>query len=304
MKSELHSRNKHNNGYDFDVLKKHNPDLKKHLVKKPDGALTVNFNDANAVKELNKSLLYAYYNMEYWDLPSGYLCPPVPGRVDYIHHIADLIFDNHPTLKTTKIKGLDIGVGANMIYPILGQAEYNWRFVGAEINTDSIRWAKTILEKNPHLANNIKIRKQKNKSNVLSGLIKAQERFDFTICNPPFHSSEEEAIKSNETKAKKLGIKAELNFGGVHSELWCKGGEVEFVKIYIEESEKFQHKVLWFTCLVSKKASLELLVPKIERNKHIKQFKIVEMAQGQKKSRFLAWSFLTNKQIAQWKREW
>ncbi|WP_369527369.1 RlmF-related methyltransferase [Shimia thalassica] len=28
-------------------------------------------------------------------MPAGYLCPPIPGRIDYIHYRADLFADNH-----------------------------------------------------------------------------------------------------------------------------------------------------------------------------------------------------------------
>lgn len=304
MKGKLHPRNKHKNGYNFDVLIQGTPSLKEFVKLNPNGEKTIDFSNAIAVKELNKALLIADYGVEYWGLPEGHLCPPIPGRVDYIHYLADLLFDREDQMKSDKIKGLDIGTGANLIYPLLGYSTYNWKFVGSEINTDSITWAKALLSKNPKLAKGIKVRRQKNKRQIIKGLIQAQERFDFTICNPPFHASEEEAIRSNQIKSKKLGIKENLNFGGVHSELWCDGGEVQFIETLISESEYVQSKVLWFTCLVSKQSSLDILKPKIEANKHIKQFKIVEMAQGQKKSRFIAWTYLTNKQIGVWKRNW
>lgn len=304
MKSELHPRNKHNAGYDIDLLVSHNTTLKPFVTTTPRGDKSIDFTNAEAVKELNRSLLLSHYHIQYWDLPKGHLCPPIPGRVDYIHHVADLLFGKGSIVKTSKIRGLDIGTGANLIYPILGHAEYNWRFVGSEVNTDSIQWAKQIIEKNPKLSDSIKVRRQKNASSILTGLMQSKEHFDFTVCNPPFHSSKEEAIKSNKTKSKKLKIKENLNFGGVNSELWCKGGEVTFINTLLMESEKYQSNILWFTCLVSKKASLDLLLPKFKANKRIKQFKIVEMAQGQKKSRFIAWTYLTNAQIKLWKQNW
>lgn len=304
MKNELHPRNKHNNGYDFETLVQSNHNLKKYVEVNPKGVQTINFTNAIAVKELNKALLLSYYDVEYWDLPDGHLCPPIPGRVDYIHHISDLLFNGLAIDNSDKIKGLDIGTGANLIYPILGNAEYNWRFVGSEINLDSIQSAKAILSNNPKFSKDIKVRRQKDKTQILKGLIQNQEYFDFTICNPPFHSSKEEALQSNRMKSKKLGIKERLNFGGVNSELWCKGGELTFIKKLLDESTKFQTKVLWFTCLVSKKSNLDLLLPKFKSNKHIKNVRIIEMAQGQKKTRFIAWTFLTNTQIKDWQKGW
>lgn len=304
MKRELHPRNKHNNGYDFALLVKHNPNLKQYITQTPRGEMSIDFNDSKSVKELNKALLLAYYQLQYWDLPNGHLCPPIPGRVDYIHHIADLLYNGKQVLKSSNIKGLDIGVGANLIYPILGFAEYNWRFVGSDVNSESISWAKKIISHNPPLEKQIKIRRQKNKTQILSGIVNSQEYFDFIICNPPFHSSKEEALKSNRIKARKLKIQEQLNFGGVHSELWCKGGEFEFIYSMLMESEKFQTKILWFTCLVSKKDNLDKLLPYFKSNKKIRQYKIVDMAQGQKKSRFIAWTFLNESEIKQWKKKW
>lgn len=300
MKSKLHQRNKHTDGYEFVELVKSNPNLKSFVRTNPNGQFTIDFSDQEAVKELNKALLLTYYDVEYWELPEGHLCPPIPGRVDYIHYLADLL----EVKSSDQIKGLDIGTGANLIYPILGYAEYGWKFVGSEINTDSIASAKHILSQNPHLSAYIKVRRQKKKHKILEGLIQSQERFDFTMCNPPFHSSEEEALKSNQTKSRKLGIKNQLNFGGVHSELWCEGGEKTFIEQLLHESTKFQSKVLWFTCLVSKKSNLDTLLPKFKANKHIKAFKVIDMAQGQKKSRFIAWTFFTPGQIRNWKQKW
>lgn len=304
MKGTLHIRNKHSNGYDFDTLVKSCPMLRKYVKRSPRGQQTIDFSDSNAVKMLNQALLISEYNVKFWDLPEGHLCPPIPGRVDYIHYIADLLFEGNKSINSDKIKGLDIGTGANLIYPILGHSEYGWKFVGSEINLDSVKWANELLTKNPNLTESIKLRRQKNKKHILKGLIKSQEKFDFTICNPPFHASEEEAIKSNHRKSKNLGLKNNLNFGGVHSELWCDGGEVKFIELFLEESIQAQTNVLWFTCLVSKKTSLDQLLPKFKLNKQIKQFKVIEMSQGQKISRFIAWTFFTDQKMKLWKTRW
>jgi 23S rRNA (adenine1618-N6)-methyltransferase len=40
---------------------------------------------------LNKAILKAFYKIEYWDIPLHYLCPPIPGRADYLHYTADLL---------------------------------------------------------------------------------------------------------------------------------------------------------------------------------------------------------------------
>ena len=43
------------------------------------------------MKALNKALLAHFYAVKHWDIPDGFLCPPVPGRADYVHHLADLL---------------------------------------------------------------------------------------------------------------------------------------------------------------------------------------------------------------------
>ena len=91
QKGELHIRNKHNGQYDFPLLIENYPPLKRFVSLNPLGVQTINFFNPQAVKALNKALLISYYGIRYWDIPKQYLCPPIPGRADYIHYIADLI---------------------------------------------------------------------------------------------------------------------------------------------------------------------------------------------------------------------
>src|SRR5690606_24715537 len=114
---------------------------------------SIDFFNPQAVKALNKALLFYYYDIVYWDIPENYLCPPIPGRADYIHYIADLLADNNKGIVPTgsEIKCLDIGVGANCIYPIIGVKEYGWSFIGADIDALAIKSAKKIIASNPSL---------------------------------------------------------------------------------------------------------------------------------------------------------
>src|SRR5690606_1059553 len=134
-KPGLHSRNIYRNGYDFGHLAQKSPELETFLHKNEHDSLTVDYANPDAVKALNIALLIGDYGLTYWDIPDGYLCPPVPGRADYIHHLADLL-----AAQNTKripigpsIRVIDIGVGANAIYPIVGHKAYGWTFVGSEI---------------------------------------------------------------------------------------------------------------------------------------------------------------------------
>ncbi|MDZ4290013.1 MAG: RlmF-related methyltransferase, partial [Prosthecobacter sp.] len=87
------------------------------------------------------------------------------------------------------------------------------------------------------------------------------------------------------------GLKKQaLNFGGNPGELWCEGGELAFIRRMIDESVVYADRCGWFTTLVSKSEHL----PRLERSLRLvkpHEVRIIDMAQGQKKSRILAWRF-------------
>lgn len=235
LKLELHPRNKHRGLYDFHLLISGLPELAAHVKKNKFGNESINFADPKAVKALNKALLKQYYKVDFWEIPDDYLCPPVPGRVDYIHYAADLLESD----KKLSIRCLDIGTGANLIYPIVGVSEYNWNFIGTDIDPDALYVADEIIERNPFLKNKVDLRIQANSRNIFKGIILKDEFFDLTICNPPFHASAAEANASSLRKTENLkGQKNQnpiLNFSGRSTELWCDGGEKGFLLNMIYE---------------------------------------------------------------------
>jgi len=288
-KGELHKNNPHKGKYDFNILTKNLPELKEYIKKNPSGEDTIDFSDNQSVILLNKALLKTFYNVENWEIPAEFLVPPIPGRADYIHYIAELLN------KKENIRVLDIGTGANCIYPIIGSQAYNWDFVATDINIKALENAKKIVDSNNNLKNKIVLKLQKNKNNIFQGIINSEDKFDLAMCNPPFHSSQEEAIKANERKVNNLGknnknIKKGLNFGGQKDELWCEGGELLFLNKMIEESVNFSLQVKWFSTLVSNKDNLKPLIELLEKVE-AKEIKVLKMSQGQKISRILAWKF-------------
>ncbi|MFL1896609.1 23S rRNA (adenine(1618)-N(6))-methyltransferase RlmF [Aquimarina sp. 2-A2] len=282
----MHPDNIHQKPYDFKELIKSYEVLSSFVITNPVGTQTIDFANPDAVYALNKALLISYYGIKAWDIPSGYLCPPIPGRADYIHHLATFL-----KLDKKLIKGLDIGVGANCVYPILGNHLYQWQMVGCDSDATAAEAAQNIVRLNPHLQDAIQIRHQDNKSNIFEGIIHTDEYFDFTMCNPPFHSSKEEAQKATQRKTHNLKIKSNdtLNFGGQANELWCNGGEALFLKRMVKQSKSYAKQVGVFTSLVSKKETL----PKLEKQlkKLGASYQIIAMEQGNKKSRFIAWKF-------------
>ena len=305
-RTELHSRNKHNGQYDFPKLISNYPALDKFVSLNKYGTLSIDFFNPKAVKALNKALLISYYGIELWDVPTNYLCPPIPGRADYIHYIADLIGVNsvnnnvnsnnstNSRNSNNTVNCLDIGVGANCIYPIIGCAEYGWKFVGTDVDPVSLENAQKIVDANSILKNNVELREQRDNKAILNGVILADDYFDVVICNPPFHTSKDEAERSTLRKLTNLKGKkqttASLNFGGVANELWCDGGELRFLLDMISESCRYKKSVKWFTSLVSKEENLPKLYSKLH-SVDIQEYRTINMKQGSKSSRILAWRF-------------
>ncbi|MEH0886004.1 23S rRNA (adenine(1618)-N(6))-methyltransferase RlmF [Enterobacter sp. UNJFSC 003] len=293
QKPGLHPRNRHRSRYDMDVLCLSCPELQHFIVQTPAGEPSVNFADPQAVKTLNKALLAHFYGVAHWDIPEGFLCPPVPGRADYVHHLADLLAEDNNGVVPKQATILDIGTGANLIYPLIGAHEYQWRFTGSEIGAEAFSSAQAIINANPGLSRAIRLRRQKDEASIFNGIIHKNEQYDATLCNPPFHDSAAAARAGSERKRRNLGQAedAALNFGGQQHELWCEGGEVAFILRMIAESKAFDRQVKWFSTLVSRGDNLPPLYRALTEVGAVKVVK-KEMAQGQKQSRFIAWSFM------------
>ena len=301
-KTVLHPRNLHRDRYDLQQLCKDNPPLSAFLTTNPKGDLTLDFSEPQAVLLLNQALLKHFYHVDFWQIPAGYLCPPIPGRVDYIHYLADLLAQtgNGKIPEGKQVKVLDIGTGANCIYPILGSQSYGWSFVGTDIDPLSVKMAELIIKSNNNLKPFIKIQLQKNQHAIFAGIIKPKDKFTLTMCNPPFHASMEKALAGSTRKINNLNKdpnkqSVSLNFAGQESELCCAGGEIAFLKNMIKESKDYGQQVCWFSSLVSKSANVTPLKKQLEQvgAAHVK---VIKMAQGQKVSRFIAWSFLSQPQ--------
>lgn len=307
-KQQLHPRNKHLQPYDFNQLGQTYPILSSFVGPNKFGNDSINFFDPLAVKALNNALLKQYYGIDDWDIPDGYLCPPIPGRADYIHYLADLLYPEKSSPATKayfneKIKCLDIGVGANCVYPIIGSSEYGWSFIGSDVDQVAIEHAQSIVENNKRLQSKVTLRLQPNANKLLQGILLENERVELVLCNPPFHASAQEAQAANQRKQANLKgkpkAKPHLNFGGQSNELWYPGGEKQFLSNLIQESKAFATSCFWFTSLVSKEAHLKFLYETLEKVGPT-AVKTIPMAQGNKTSRILAWTFLTAKQRKAW----
>jgi 23S rRNA (adenine1618-N6)-methyltransferase len=305
VKASLHPRNKHKGRYDFAELIVSCPELKKFVALNKYDTESIDFFNPEAVKTLNKALLINQYQVESWDIPEGYLCPPIPGRADYIHHLADLLgeknFGRIPKGQSTTC--LDVGVGANCIYPIIGHTDYGWSFIGSDIDAKSIKSATAIVKFNPTLKGGIDLRLQTNNKDCFYGILQKEDIVDATLCNPPFHSSAEEAMEGSIKKQSNLTHKKVeepvLNFAGQANELWVEGGEERFVRNMIRESKKFKSNCFWFTTLISKSSNLKSAYSTLEKV-GATEVKTIPMGQGNKSSRIVAWTFLDSKEQSAW----
>jgi 23S rRNA (adenine1618-N6)-methyltransferase len=305
-KTRLHPRNKNRERYDLSALKLAVPELADFIKPNKYGVDSVDFSNPVAVKLLNKALLKHYYGIRYWEFPDDNLSPPIPGRADYIHHVADLLSENNfgAIPVGDKITCLDIGVGASCIYPIIGVTEYNWKFIGSDIDPISIASAQKIVNANSVLKDKIECRLQQNSPNIFYGIIGKEDKIDLSVCNPPFHSSFEEAQKGTQRKVMNLtgnrAVKTIRNFAGISNELICEGGEYRFIQTMVRESKNFSRNFYWFSTLVSKHSNLKGIYKLLEKVE-AKQMKTIAMGTGNKSTRIVAWTFHSKQEQKEWR---
>ncbi len=288
----FHPRNQHQGRYDLTHLVEICPALKPFIRTKKEGGLSVDFGQADAVFYLNKALLASQYQTPYWELPEGALCPPVPSRADYLHHLADLISNgSEKPPQGAKTSILDIGTGASCIYPILGTAAYRWSFVGTDVQKTSIQWAHKLLVENKRLRQLVTLRWQQNPQHIFKGVVTPSDKFAACLCNPPFFGSAKEALAQQKRKWQQLHPEQPSpNFGGQAHELYCKGGEIAFIQTMIQESQFYQQQISWFTTLVSQEKHLKPLQRAL-KVAQVPYSEVLSMEHGNKKSRLLCWSY-------------
>ncbi len=298
QQGSLHPNNIHQQDYNFEDLCEVYPELIQFVFVNKYGTETIDFANPEAVKAINTALLFKYYNITFWNFPDDNLCPPIPGRVDYIHHLNELLTSSG--IKKN-ISILDIGTGASCIYPLLGNAEYSWQFVGTDIDKKSLDRANKILKKNK-LTKFIELKQQASSSQIFKGILDEEDRFSATMCNPPFYRSQQEAMEANARKLEGLGGRNDSkarNFSGKQQELWYKGGETAFVHTYLYESSMFKKQCFWYTTLVSKKENVQSMYDSLEKL-GATEIKTIPMHQGNKVTRVIAWTFLSKEEQKKW----
>ncbi|MDO7702695.1 MAG: RlmF-related methyltransferase, partial [Flavobacteriaceae bacterium] len=193
----------------------------------------------------------------------------------------------------------------NCIYPIIGVTEYNWNFIGSDVDPNSIDSAIKIVGNNPKLVGKVECKLQKDCKAMFRGIIGSKDQIDLTMCNPPFHESEEAAQKGTLRKVQNLQgkqkNKAVLSFSGISKELIYEGGEIKFISSMVLQSKTFGNNCFWFSTLVSKQSNLKALYKVLDQVGAI-EIKTIPMGTGNKVSRIIAWTFLTKEKQIQWSR--
>ncbi|CAK9251603.1 unnamed protein product, partial [Sphagnum jensenii] len=284
----MHPRNKYaENAPDFSLLASKYPAFRS-FVSYGAGANNrprIDWTDFNATRELTRVLLDHDYGIKWW-IPDGQLCPTVTNRANYIHWIEDLLASCpapwHQNGEHEEVVcGIDIGTGANCIYPLLGTALHKWHFVATDITAVALSWAQKNIQSNPSVADLIEVRSSliEDAGAILVGVVKEGERFDFCMCNPPFFTSMAEANANPRTAC-----------GGTEAEMVYPGGEEVFVARMIEDSATLKHKIHWYTTMIGRKLSLKVLTAKLW-TLGVAAVRTTEFVQGHTSRWGLAWSF-------------
>ncbi|KAK8810715.1 hypothetical protein WA158_007290 [Blastocystis sp. Blastoise] len=269
----------YNNSPDFKLLAKEFPSFAHYIQNNDDGTSYIDWKDPYASLELTKVLLKKDFDLD-WEIPIDRLCPGITGRINYLNWIHDLL--NYSKKMDNEIKGIDIGIGASCIYPLLGNKIYTWNFLGSDIDDISIQYAKENVKRN-HLENFIQIVKQENSDCIFKNILENNKEihYDFSMCNPPFFIHQDEACTNPSTCCM-----------GTSNELITKGGEEQFIVRYIDESILYKDQIDWFTCLIGKKKTLKTIL-KYLQTKEIKNICSTTFYQGKTSRWGIAWSFTT-----------
>ncbi|KZF23351.1 DUF890 domain protein [Xylona heveae TC161] len=281
------TRNIYNNDIDFKTLALQYPSFAKIL--KPNGQL--DFSRPEAVQELTKTLLKRDFGLTI-ELPPDRLCPPVPNRFNYILWLQDLIDTTSDSFSdkyepARKVFGLDIGTGASCIYPLLGCTQRsNWNFAGTDIDEESLKYARKNVAAN-ELDQRITLFKSDRNGPLIPLDLLKLERIDFTMCNPPFYESKDDMISSAEKKHQAPFSACT----GAEAEMVTPGGEVAFVSRMIEESERLQGRVQWYSTMLGKLSSVSVVIEKLKAV-GITNWAVTDFLQGSKTRRWgVAWSY-------------
>jgi 23S rRNA (adenine1618-N6)-methyltransferase len=285
---------------DFAALAATHPRLLPYLVETKDGRRTIDFASWDATVELNRALLDTFYGVKHWDVPRGHLCPPAANRANYVHWIEDLLELSRPASASASaagpaVVGLDVGVGASCVYPLIGASLNGWRFVGIDVTDVAVASARANAEANVAIRHLIEIRDARTFSlrrrdsardgSVILPAIEEDERFAFCMCNPPFFDLDRSASERRRPNRAS-------DFGGSDAETACPGGERAFTARIFEDSLLLRDRVHWYTTMCGKKETVKHLRRALaSREARVAAVRTTVFRQGKTARWGVAWSF-------------
>ncbi|CDH57335.1 duf890 domain-containing protein [Lichtheimia corymbifera JMRC:FSU:9682] len=260
----------------FEELAEEYPSFRQFVRYDRKGRPCIEFKDPAAVRMLNWCLLKHHFSLDV-TFPQDRLCPPVPGRLAYIRWIEDILKETTPT-SSEPVHGIDIGVGASCIYPLLGCARNpKWHFLGTEIDEASFNYAKENVEWN-QLQDRISLRLNGNPSRIF--MLEDTRKYAFCMCNPPFYESKEEVDEGLENKE----LEPSSICTGSTNEMITPGGELQFIGQIIKESLE------WYTSLIGLKKTIKPITQQLKAN-NITNYVVTSFCQGKTTRWAIAWSF-------------
>ncbi|KAK5135662.1 hypothetical protein LTR08_004963 [Meristemomyces frigidus] len=275
---------------DFDVLAEQDADFAA-ICRVSKDERWIDFQNPKVVQQLTKSLLKCDFGVSI-QLPDDRLCPPVPVRWNYVHWIQELLDTTSDTYSDRydperEVIGLDIGVGASCIYPLLAcSSRSSWRMAGTDIDQHSLSYARKNVDANG-TSKRIKLAHTTTDSPLIPIDALKIEELDFLMTNPPFYSSTEDMQASYTAKTAPPSAVCT----GAENEMICPGGDVGFVTRILTESLELRDRVQWYTAMFGKISSLQIVVAKLKEH-DITNFAVTCLQAGYRTKRWaVGWSF-------------
>ncbi len=293
----MHARNRFRDGYDFQQLVAASPLLAPFVKLNAYGDVSIDYAVLAAVAALNRALFTSAYGADELGCAARLFVSPVPGRSDYLHHLADPLAGRDPSAIP---RGPSVATRHRCrrqlrLSPSLAQAATAGAS-SARTSSVACEWARKLAKANTAVADLIECRLQPSPTDCFNGVVVPGERFTASMCNP------RRSTYRPRTRPPQPDAAAESRWppasGGAHVKLWwvggrtlCDGGELGFRAADDHQSSAVPDRCRWFTTLVSK-SGIPASSLRGAATRKLADVKTIGMGQGQKQSRILAWTFI------------
>jgi methyltransferase len=107
------------------------------------GKIQLDFKDPKALRALTRCSLKKYFNLDV-EIPPDRLVPTLPLRLNVLLWIQDVLRAAEIVTEgvSQKVVGLDVGCGANCVFPLVGVRHFDWDFVATEADEEAVACAR------------------------------------------------------------------------------------------------------------------------------------------------------------------